>query len=480
MVSLKVKIGLGILASYTTYTGYIYIRTQLEIYKRKKLFETSESQDSQKQQQQQQKQQQQQNSSDDNNNQIILSDSDESNIYKTLSVAGRFENPFPEYRPQTLFEFLLTRVLELFEGRTRGGAPKNEKELRELLPIYKPDLELIHSTSQGKQFLESNSVQDNNELPPLCDRLTFTWFGQSCSLVQLSHFTFLTDPLFENYIVSKSMGPRRITPAAAKLDELPIPDFVMVSHDHPDHLEDESVRYLGNKTTWIVPLGVKKFLSKRGIYNVIEMDWWEKVQLSTENITKLSSTSSSTNNNESDIHNTKIIRTDKYEVVCLPSMHWSGRYMADSNSTLWCSFMILKNDKPIFYHAGDTGYSPGLFKYISKKYNNVKLAMLPIGQYCPQWHQKPRHISPEEAVLIMKDLNCHKMLGVHWGTFVLSSEHFLEPKEKLEKIAIDENKKNNILVPGFGRTLIMDMTKMNHDNDDTIKEIRNGKSLVHK
>ncbi|GME85384.1 unnamed protein product [[Candida] boidinii] len=148
MVSLKVKIGLGILASYTTYTGYIYIRTQLEIYKRKKLFETSESQDSQKQQQQQQKQQQQQNSSDDNNNQIILSDSDESNIYKTLSVAGRFENPFPEYRPQTLFEFLLTRVLELFEGRTRGGAPKNEKELRELLPIYKPDLELIHSTSQ--------------------------------------------------------------------------------------------------------------------------------------------------------------------------------------------------------------------------------------------------------------------------------------------------------------------------------------------
>ncbi|GMG13903.1 unnamed protein product [[Candida] boidinii] len=318
MVSLKFKIGLGILASYTTYTGYIYIRTQLEIYRRKKLFETSESADTQQQHQQQQ---QQQKLPDDN--QIILSDSDESNIYKTLNVAGRFENPFPEYRPQTLFEFLLTRILELFEGRTRGGAPKSEKELRELLPIYKPDLELIHSNAQGKQFLETNSVEDNNELPPLCDRLTFTWFGQSCSLVQLSHFTFLTDPLFENYIVSKSLGPRRITPAAAKLDELPVPDFVMVSHDHPDHLEDESVRHLGNKTTWIVPLGVKKFLSKRGIYNVIEMDWWEKIQLSTENITKLSS-----DDNNGDNANKKIIRTDKYEVVCLPSMHWSGRLLS--------------------------------------------------------------------------------------------------------------------------------------------------------
>ncbi|KAH3664064.1 hypothetical protein OGAPHI_004778 [Ogataea philodendri] len=419
VLALRWKFGLGVLAAYSGYTTYIYVRTQQEIRRRQQV------QDAHPQ------------SEDDGECDGCQ--------YDTLTVNGRFENPFPEYRPQTIFEFFAMRVLDLFEFGKRGGLPSSYEELRASLPIHTPDIETLRATGQNEEF------SSDADFPAVRDRLTFTWFGQSCSLVQIGSVSFLTDPLFENHLISRLVGPQRIAPSAIKLQDLmeqvKIPEYVLVSHDHPDHLEEESVKRIGNKSKWIVPVGVRRFLAKRGVSNVIEMKWWDRVTLETDS-------------------------PDKYEVVCLPAMHWSGRQLIDTNKTLWCSFMILRNGKSIFFHCGDTGYSSDLFRLIGQKYGPVKFGALPIGQYCPQWHQRPRHISPLEAVRITNDMGIEKMVGVHWGTFILSSEKYMEPKEQLEELARMNGRQNSILVSEHGRTLVFDTGEIDTLNEQPPVQVR--------
>lgn len=116
--------------------------------------------------------------------------------------------------------------------------------------------------------------------------------------------------------------------------------------------------------------------------------------------------------------------------------------------------MILKKGRSIFYHGGDTGYVDGLFKKIGDKYGPITLAALPIGQYCPEWHQKPRHISPLESIKMMKEMKVENMVGVHWGTFTLSSEDYLEPADKLTEINAE-----GATVPQPGFTNIYNISK---------------------
>ena len=139
---------------------------------------------------------------------------------------------------------------------------------------------------------------------------------------------------------------------------------------------------------------MKSKLARKGIYKVIEMDWWDTIDITNYISDNLS---------------------DKYEIECVPSMHWSGRYVIDSNQSLWCSYVIKRNGESLVYHAGDTGYLKELFDVIGKRCGPIKLALLPIGQYCPSWHQKPRHISPEEALRICSQVQASFMKGVHWG-----------------------------------------------------------------
>lgn len=432
MLSIHAKIGLGVVASYTSYALYVSYAANREITKRAQI-EKARSEESRLKQE-------------------AIPDSI-LDKYSSFTVAGRFENPFEEYRVQTLFEFFLSRILELFEGKGRGNVPSKAR-LRELLPIYEPDFELLKESSlvDNAQKVESTDIS----IPKHQDRLTFTWLGQSCAYVQISGVNFLTDPLFSNYLVNSILGPKRITPSPCKLNELPKPHYIMVSHNHPDHFDEEVAEEVKNASTWIVPMGLRKTLAKKGIYNTIELDWWDKVKLPVAE----------------DPNNL-------YEVACTPAMHWSGRHLLDSNSTLWCSFLILKNGKPIFFHAGDTGYVHDLFKMIGSKFGyGLKLAMLPCGQYCPQWHQKPRHINPEECVKIMDDLKAKKIVGVHWGTFVLSSEHFLEPKLKLEELAKSLNKVHDIFAPDFGKTIIFDIGDDANEEESRYIPVRDGKSIL--
>ncbi|KAG0675295.1 hypothetical protein C6P40_002858 [Pichia californica] len=354
------------------------------------------------------------------------------NRFEILEINGRFENPFKEYRPQTLYEFFIMRLIELSEFGPRGGIPNFENlRIKEL------------------NWVKSN-INDIIKLKEICKEkklIAYTWLGQSCALFQSNDKIFLLDPLFENSIVNEKFGPKRIVPVPISINEIVKeikPDYILVSHDHPDHLGDKSTIELSklNLSKWIVPIGIKKFLNENGILNenIIEMKWWERKRIDKE-----------------------------FEIVCLPTMHWSGRILIDSNKSLWCSFLIIKNNKSLFYHGGDTGYSKDLFKKIGLLYGPIKFGALPIGQYCPEWHQKPRHISPLESIKIMNEMKIHKIVGVHWGTFILSSENYLEPGKLLNKEAKNLNLINNIIVPNQGKILIMNEDKIDFEKDDEIE-----------
>ncbi|KAK6461959.1 beta-lactamase superfamily domain-containing protein [Scheffersomyces coipomensis] len=434
-LSIKTKIGLGILLSYTSFEVYMQIRTQQIISERREEFKKFTN----------------------------SKDSDVSK-FKSVSVAGMFVNPFEEYRPQTAFEFLFVRIMELLESFYGNKIELHDKlpqpkdgavEVEDLLKLFKPDKETMRKNSiilqtciknddfsalsspAAKSWLERT---ESNNSSSIDQQMLFTWLGQSCALVQISGINFLTDPTISDHLISPNLGPKRLTKSPMNLDDIMYStndkiNFMLVSHDHPDHLEMDLVKKVGNKTTWIVPLGLKRKLAAKGIYNILELDWWESAD-----ITSLISTS----------ENFK----DKYEVVCVPAMHWSGRYILDSNQSLWCSFIIRRNNESILYHAGDTGYSNELFKVIGKKFGPVFMGMLPIGQYCPSWHQKPRHISPEESLQICKDLQISKMKGIHWGTFKLSGEPILEPKNLLIELAKQAGKSLYYGVPEFGLTYL--------------------------
>lgn len=440
----KAKIGTGLLCLYTSSELYLHLKTKSLIASRKHEFEKA--------------------SMTENPQDVDTSK------FKSATVAGMFINPFDEYRPQTGFEFVLVRLLELVESfygnkiELHGHIPKDDTHtVEDYLTVHKPDLEILRKNSTilqqcvkdqdfkslyssvNSRWLVLSFGSRTSNFPPINQQVLFTWLGQSCSLIQMSGINILTDPILSDHLITPHVGPKRLNKSPMDFAQIKYAtnnklDFIMVTHDHPDHLENDLIKKFGNTSTWIVPLGLKKTLARKGVYNVVEMDWWDTINL----------------NQYLDV-NTNF--KDQYEVVCVPSMHWSGRYVVDANLSLWGSYIIRRNGKSIVYHAGDTGYLKGLFDIIGKKYGPISLSLLPIGQYCPSWHQSPRHISPQESLQICHQTNTNYMMGIHWGTFKLSSEPILEPKNLLTKLATDLQNFDHWKVPEFGLTYLYDIEK---------------------
>lgn len=442
-MSFKLRAGIGLLVSYISFEAYLHLSTIRIINNRRKESEKLMA-----------------NSSDQKALTLDM------NKLKSATVAGMFVNPFDEYRPQTAFEFFAVRCMEIVESiygtyfEIHNKVLDGGMEVEDLIKPYTPNLELLRTNTgtiqdclRNNDFRRLNQVAQATDigpavshlLPPLGRQLVFTWLGQSCSLIQISGINFLTDPLLCHHLYSEKIGPKRLVDLPMTKDEVSYatnksPDFILVSHDHPDHLELDLIKHFGNSSAWIVPLGLKKKLARRGVYNVIEMDWWESTKINRflkngENL------------------------PDEYEIQCIPSMHWSGRYVIDSNKSLWCSYIIKRNGQSLVYHAGDTGYLRPLFETMGKLHGPVFLSLLPIGQYCPSWHQKPRHISPLEALQICGDITSKYMWGVHWGTFKLSKEPILEPKKRLEELTAIEGTSGVYRVPHLGKTYIFDCDK---------------------
>ncbi|KAJ3211423.1 hypothetical protein HDU67_004552 [Dinochytrium kinnereticum] len=327
-------------------------------------------------------------------------------LFHSLVVFGRFVNPWLEWEDRNVGDFLgylswqLTRTC-------RNGVPKEQEILNKELPVVQPDRLLWTNFHE----VAKNAALTPYPRPPI---MSFTWFGQSTCLVQMDGYNILTDPIFSSRTVGEWVGPRRLQRVPCPLEDLPHIDIVLVSHNHYDHLEASDlvvVRKLANTVTWYIPKGLRKWFGSLGVTRVIELDWWEETL-------------------HHDLEKKDGYRRPDLQIIGTPIQHWSGRHFLDVNATLWSSFLV-KGPSASFYHCGDTGYCSA-FKEIGRRYGPVTLAAIPIGSYEPREYMKHQHIDPVEAVQIHQDLQCQHSVGVHWGTFMMSDEHYLEPPAVFE------------------------------------------------
>ena len=263
------------------------------------------------------------------------------------------------------------------------------------------------------------------------DKKTVTWIGHATVLLQVGGYNILTDPHFSRRASPVQWaGPERVAPLGLALEDLPSIDIVVISHDHYDSLDEQTIKRLrqrpeGEKTRFYVPLGLKKWFASRGIDQVTEMDWWDRSQ------------------------------DGNLEIIAVPVQHWSQRGLFSRNKTLWAGWVIASNGFRFFF-VGDTGYN-SLFKEIGEKLGPFDLAAIPIGAYEPRWFMSQHHVNPEESVQIHKDIGSKKSVAIHWGTFILTDEPLDEPPKRLAA-AMQKSKipRDDFLVLQHGQTIILD------------------------
>ncbi len=247
---------------------------------------------------------------------------------------------------------------------------------------------------------------------------TVTWVGHATVLLQVAGVNVLTDPMFSKraFFVDFA-GPERKVPVPFTIPEGPHVDVVMISHNHYDHLDAPSIdalaRQPGGPPLFIVPKGVDAWMRARGITNVIGLDWWDAREIAP----------SSGN-------------ADHLRITMVPAAHWSARSPFDRFETLWGGYVVerVRPDDGIgwrFYFAGDTGYAPLFHDLIHARFPRFDFAAIPIGAYEPNRYLHAQHVNPAEAVRIASELDVAEALGIHWGTFVLTTEPFDQPPKDL-------------------------------------------------
>jgi N-acyl-phosphatidylethanolamine-hydrolysing phospholipase D len=257
-----------------------------------------------------------------------------------------------------------SRALDLLRWKLHGKAPYDRKTPPRV-PVVEND---------------GAYLKDRGEPPSV------TWVGQSTFAVQDEGDVFLTDPHWG----ARALLPPRQSPPGIPLAAVPASAFVVLSHNHYDHLDAWTVARLPRGMPWFVPLGLGRWLRKHGQERVVELDWWQSIP------------------------------HGRWTLTCLPAQHWSNRLDEKRNATLWCSW-LLDNGTRRYYFAGDSGYFHG-FAEIGRRFGAVDAAFLPIGAYEPRWFMRPQHMNPLEAVQAFRDLGARAMLPMHWGTFDLTDE----------------------------------------------------------
>lgn len=252
--------------------------------------------------------------------------------------------------------------------------------------------------------------------------LRLTWLGHSTVIIETGGKRFLTDPVWYNRVSPFAfMGPKRFFQNPLPLNALPPVDFILLSHDHYDHLDKGTVLRLCKQNIPVITmLGVGKRLVNWGVSKtlVTELDWWESKDLS-----------------------------DGFTVTAAPSRHFSGRWLTDRFKTLWGAFAIKSPQHNVFFGA-DSGYYNG-FSTIGQKLGPFNAVMLEIGAYNEEWESI--HMGPENAVQAALDLGNPLLLPIHWGTFSLAMHPWKEPMERLMAEAARRNVQ--LVLPAPGETV---------------------------
>jgi len=249
--------------------------------------------------------------------------------------------------------------------------------------------------------------------------LRITWIGHSSLLIEIDGRRILTDPVWSDRAsFSQFIGPKRFFQPPISLEDLPPLDAIILSHDHYDHLDKNTIKFFAvKKIPFYCSLGVGKIISRWGVMKdfITELDWGDSAMICNDCV-----------------------------ITATPSRHFSGRGIVGRNETLWSSFVIKGNKHNIFFGA-DSGWFPG-FKDIGEIFGPFDLTILEIGAYGKNWADI--HMGPDHASNAHLALNSKVMMPIHWGTFNLALHDWYEPIEKLENYAHEKHIELFVPEPG--------------------------------
>lgn len=247
------------------------------------------------------------------------------------------------------------------------------------------------------------SVPDAGSIAP-----KITWIGHASFLIQINGFNILTDPIFGPVKCGPITLSKRVMPPGIEIKNVPHIDAIVISHNHPDHMDTIALQALAQQKyqpVVYVPEGNKQLLESMGFKRVIENNWWDGNML------------------------TKGERC--VAIDCLPAYHWSIRFSLGSyRKSLWSSWMIEAGGFYIYF-AGDTAYGPH-FKEIAAEYSSINVALMPIAPTHENENKhKHSHVDAMESVDAFIDLKAHCFIPMHYGTFSSSPTSVLYPLSRL-------------------------------------------------
>ena len=314
--------------------------------------------------------------------------------------------------------------------RNPEGSPKRDNNFKWSFRVFNEKKKNLDMTVPQEHVVEKTKVL--SDLERFKDDDYIGWIGHATFLIKLGNTTIITDPVFSKNAGPLIFGPKRFTEPALNLNEIPKTDLFLLTHNHYDHQDMSTIRrYPYKDSKVLVPLKLGKYFTRYRFKDVTELDWYDEIKVN-----------------------------DDLKVTLLPAVHWSKRSLTDTNKTLWGNFLIEYKDKKIFF-ACDTGVG-NIYKELGNKFGPIDLTLINIGAYnfypmMPYKDKSAYHTNPEEALSIAQDLKSKKVIGMHWGTFVLSLEPIMEPpvrfKDNAEKYGF---KKEEAIVFKIGQVTKLD------------------------
>ncbi|KAH3767949.1 N-acyl-phosphatidylethanolamine-hydrolyzing phospholipase D [Pelomyxa schiedti] len=285
-----------------------------------------------------------------------------------------------------------------------------------------PTLEQLNASIPVCAVTESQLASSQN----LC-----CWMGHSTEFLRLNGVNILTDPIWGPIIGLDLgftyIGRERLRPPPIDLAHLPSIDFVIISHNHVDHLDFTTICALKNlfDPMFLVPIGAKSWFLQCGFTRVEELTWWD------------SYTSPAHSN---------------VTFTFVPAQHWSGRStVLDANASLWGGWVLTTNENFKVYFAGDTGYC-SVFPQIANL-GPFDLSFIPIAPENPRHVMKAQHVGFEEAVKIHQEVNSKCSYAIHWGTFPMGADEPTSAPSQLQQVCHDHGVTSPFTTPSIGQVI---------------------------